>query len=105
MVRWVQLLCAVLLSVALAWSWGASAQTVQKPAKRHAAAGRQIVVRPGKSYLTAGTGATVGSHNKYVTDTFNQPTPTEGTFTGMRGQERILNRFGSPGPGLVLFRF
>ncbi len=105
MVRSVELLGAVLLSVALVWSSDASAQTAHRPAKHQAAAGRQITVRPGKSYLTAGTGATVGSQNKYVTDTFNQPTPNEGTFTGMRGQERLLNRFDNPGPGLVLFRF
>ncbi len=103
MVRWAQLLGAASLSFALAASSGASAQTVQKPAKRQAPAGHQIIVRPGKSYLTAGTGANVGSQNKYVTDTFNQPPATEGTFTGMRGRERLMNQFN--GPGIPLFRF
>ncbi len=103
MVRWVQLLGAVSIAVALASSVAARAQTVQKSAKRQAAGGHQIIVRPGKSYLTAGTGANVGSHNSYVRDTFNQSLPTEGTFTGMRGRERLLDRFS--GPGIPLFRF
>jgi hypothetical protein len=103
MVRWAQLLGAASLTVALASSSGASAQTAHKPTKRQAPAGHQIIVRPGKSYLSAGTGANVGSQNKYVTDTFNQPPATDGTFAGMRGRERLMNQFN--GPGIPLFRF
>ena len=58
------------------------------------------------SCLTAGTQVPVGSvGNGYVYGTFNQPTPIEGTFMGMRGQERLTDRFGNTGPGLTLFRF
>ena len=43
--------------------------------------------------------------NGYALDTFNQATPIEGTFSGMRGRERLTDQFGNPGPGLTLFRF
>ena len=46
---------------------------------------------------------TVG--NGYVYDTFNQPTPIEGTFMGMRGRERLTDQFGNAAPGLTLFKF
>jgi hypothetical protein len=78
---------------------------LQKRAKHPAPAGRQITVHARPSYLTLGGGASVGSHNGYVLDTFNQPTPIEGTFTGLRGRERIEDQFGNPAPGLTLFRF
>jgi hypothetical protein len=79
---------------------------LQRRAKHQAPAGRQITVHPRPSYLTAGTQVPVGSvGNGYVYDTFNQPTPIEGTFTGMRGRERITDQFGNPGPGITLFRF
>ena len=69
-------------------------------------AGRQITVHARPSYLTAGTQVPVGSTgNGYVYDTFNQPSPIQGTFMGMRGQERLTDRFGNAGPGLTLFRF
>jgi hypothetical protein len=65
-------------------------------------AGRQITVHARPSYLTLGTQAPVGTvGNGYVYSTFNQPTPIEGTFMGMRGRERLSD----PAPGLVLFRF
>ena len=71
------------------------------------AAGRQITVRKSaNSYLTLGgvAGPAVTSPNNYVLDTFSPPAPNEGTFTGMRGRERVLdNRF--DGPGVPLFRF
>ena len=58
------------------------------------------------SWLTAGTQAPVGTvGNGYVYSTFNQPTPIEGTFQGMRGREQITDQFGNSGPGLTLFRF
>jgi len=79
---------------------------LQKRAKHPAPAGRQITVHARPSYLTAGTQVPVGSTgNGYVYDTFNQATPIEGTFTGLRGRERIQDQFGNPGPGLTLFRF
>jgi hypothetical protein len=79
---------------------------LQKRAKHPAPAGRQITVHARPSYLTAGTQVPVGSvGNGYVYDTFNQPTPIEGTFTGLRGRERITDQFGNPGPGITLFRF
>ena len=68
----------------------------KKRAKHPAPAGRQITVHARPSYLTAGTQVPVGSvGNGYVYDTFNQPTPIEGTFTGMRGRERIEDQFGN----------
>ena len=80
---------------------------LQKRAKHAAApAGRDITVHARPSYLTAGTQAPVGSvGNGYVYDTFNQPTPIEGTFSGMRGRERLTDQFGNAAPGLALFRF
>jgi hypothetical protein len=79
---------------------------LQKRAKHPEPAGRQITVHPRPSYLTAGTQVPVGSvGNGYVYDTFNQPSPIEGTFTGMRGRERLTDQFGNPSTGLTLFRF
>jgi hypothetical protein len=79
---------------------------LQKRAKHPAPAGRQITVHARPSYLSAGTQVPVGTvGNGYVYDTFNQPTPIEGTFTGLRGRTRIEDQFANPGPGLTLFRF
>ena len=39
--------------------------------------------------------------NNYVTSTFDQPSPIEGTFAGYRGRERLQYA----DPGLPLFRF
>ncbi len=75
---------------------------LRKRAKPSAPAGRQITVHARPSYLTLGTQAPVGTvGNGYVYSTFNQPTPVEGTFMGMRGRERLTE----PSPGLTLFRF
>jgi hypothetical protein len=77
---------------------------LKKRAARRPAApeGRQITVHARPSWLTAGTQAPVGTvGNGYVYSTFDQPTPIEGTFMGMRGRERLTD----PAPGLVLFRF
>jgi hypothetical protein len=75
---------------------------LRKRAKPSAPAGRQITVHARPSYLTLGTQAPVGTvGNGYVYSTFNQPTPVEGTFMGMRGRERITDA----APGLTLFRF
>ena len=79
---------------------------LQKRAKHPAPAGRQITVHPRPSYLTAGTQAPVGTvGNGYVYSTFDQPTPIEGTFMGMRGRERLSDPFSNAAPGLTLFRF
>lgn len=79
---------------------------LKKRAKHPEPAGRQITVHARPSYLTAGTAVPVGSvGNGYVYDTFNQPTPIEGTFTGMRGRERLTDQFGNAAPGWTLFKF
>ncbi len=79
---------------------------LKKRAKRPVPEGRQITVHARPSYLTAGTQVPVGSvGNGYVYGTFNQPTPIEGTFMGMRGRERVTDQFGNAAPGLTLFRF
>jgi hypothetical protein len=72
---------------------------------RHPAVGRQIIVRPGPSYLTAGVGASFGSHNAYVLDTFKplQRDTVQGTFVGLRGSDRLPNRFTVPGSDAPLF--
>ena len=118
MVRFVRLLAAAALAAALAPVPAANAQTGPlEPAKRHettlkkrakhpAPAGRQVTVHARPSYLTAGTQVPLGTvGNGYVYDTFNQPSPIEGTFTGMRGRERLTDQFGNAAPGLTLFRF
>ncbi len=67
--------------------------------------GRQITVHKSAgatpSWLTLGTDAPVGTGNNYVTSTFDQPSPIEGTFAGYRGRERLQYAE----PGLPLFRF
>ena len=79
---------------------------LKKRAKHPAPAGRQITVHARPSYLTAGTQVPVGTvGNGYVYGTFNQPTPIEGTFMGMRGRERLTDQFGNAAPGLTLFKF
>jgi hypothetical protein len=79
---------------------------LKKRAAKPAPTGRQITVHARPSYLTLGTQAPVGTvGNGYVYSTFNQPTPIEGTFMGMRGRERITDPLGNAAPGLTLFRF
>jgi len=80
--------------------------TLKKRAKHPVPEGRQITVHARPSWLTAGTQVPVGTvGNGYVYSTFNQPTPIEGTFMGMRGRERITDPLGNAAPGLTLFRF
>jgi hypothetical protein len=118
MVRFVRLLAAAALAAGLGAAPAANAQTGPlQPAKPHATtlkkrarhpapAGRQITVHARPSYLTAGTQVPVGTvGNGYVYDTFNQPTPIEGTFVGMRGRERLTDQFGNAAPGWTLFKF
>jgi hypothetical protein len=110
------LLGAASLALFLTASAPVSAQTTTTHAKhpdyhhakhrkpKEVAEGRQITVHKATpSYLTLGPGAAeVGTGNNYVLDTFDQPSPIEGTFAGFRGRERI-NQFGVP--GATLFRF
>jgi hypothetical protein len=78
----------------------------KRAAKSSAPAGRQITVHARPSWLTLGTQAPVGTvGNGYVYSTFNQATPIEGTFQGMRGRERITDPLGNASPGFTLFRF
>jgi hypothetical protein len=91
----------------------ASTPTLHARAKHHQRRhveqpeGRQITVhknpnaRP--SWLMLGTDVPVGTGNNYVTSTFDQPTPIEGTFAGYRGRERLIPQYGVP--GAPLFRF
>ncbi len=131
MVRFVRLLAAAAIAAGLAATPPASAQTgplesgpldrpshvaprkakprrsaMEKRAKHPAPAGRQITVHARPSYLTAGTQVPVGTvGNGYVYGTFNQPTPIEGTFMGMRGRERLIDPFSNAAPAWMLFRF
>lgn len=89
----VSILGAVALGIVLASSL-AEAQTVHHRAKHPAAAGRQITVRKGvEPWLTLGTWAPVGSRQAYVLDTFRPPqrNAIQGTFQGMRGNDRLPN--------------
>ena len=110
MVSSVQRLGAAALALLLA-APSADAQTVtgnarSPKARPSAATGRQITVHKATpSYLTLGPNAGVGYGNNYVTDTFAQPSPIQGTFAGSRGREALGddNRF--DGPGIPEFRF
>jgi hypothetical protein len=107
----VRFLGAVTLGVVLGSSCVANAQTVQNAQTAHhrvrhpVAAGHQIIVHPRESYLTAGVGASFGSHNGYVLDTLNplQRDTIQGTFVGLRGSDRLPNRFTVPGSEAPLF--
>ncbi len=55
------------------------------------------------SWLTLGPDASVGAGNNYVTDTFDQPSAVQGTFSGYRGRERVIKGYGVP--GATLFQF
>ncbi len=107
---------AASLALAFAAPGPAGAQTTTTHAKhpdyhhakhrkpKEVAEGRQITVHKATpSYLTLGPrAAEVGAGNNYVLDTFDQPSPIQGTFTGLQGRSRI-NQFGVPGE--PLFRF
>ncbi len=119
-VRW---LGAALIGAALASAAQAQAQTAPASGtptlharakhhhRRHVAEpeGRQITVhksaqRATPSWLTLGNDASVGTGNNYVTSTFDQPSPVEGTFQGYRGRGRIYPQFDVPGvPQFKLF--
>jgi len=124
MVRSVRLLGTALIGAALASPAGAqtapapsaAAQTptIHARARHHVRKhhveqpeGRQITVRKNTnatpSWLTLGADAPVGSDNGYVTSTFDQPSPVEGTFSGYRGRERLVPQYGVPGAPLFKF--
>jgi hypothetical protein len=107
MARSAKVVGAGALGIALALSGATSAETVHHRARHPAAAGRQITVHAGEPFLTAGVGASVGSRNRYVLDTLRPPyrSTVEGTFVGMRGDERLPNRFSVPGSNEPLFTF
>lgn len=107
MMRSANLVGAAALSAAIGLSSIANAETARGSAIRSAPVGRQIIVHPREPYLTAGTGATVGSLNRYLWDTFRPPyrNSVQGTFVGMRGEDRLPNRFTVPGSDEPLFTF
>lgn len=118
MIRSVRLIAAALTAVMLA-SFAeaqtpapASSPTLHARARHHGhqqaalPEGRQITVHKRSnatpSWLTLGPAAasTSGGPN-YVTSTFDQPSPVEGTFTGYRGRERLQYA----DPAYPLFKF
>jgi hypothetical protein len=94
MTRPASFLGAIALGIVLASS-SAQAQTVHHRAKRPVAAGHQITVRKGvEPWLTLGTWAPVGSRQGYALDTLTTPmrrNTVQGTFVGMRGNDRLPN--------------
>ena len=119
--RWAGWFGAALIAAAV-WA-PAQAQTTTATPTLHARArhhpkhhvvsrereGRQITVHKSAtnatpSWLTLGNdGAPVGSGNNYVTSTFDQPSAVQGTISGYRGQERLIDRYGVPGASLFQF--
>ena len=96
----VSLLGAIALGVVVA-STCADAQPVHHRAKHPAPGGRQITVHQGvEPWLTLGTWAPVGSRNSYALDTFIQPqaqrTSNQGSFSGIRGLDRLPNEVSLP---------
>lgn len=92
----VSLFGAVALGIVLASSC-AQAQPVHHRVHHRAAAhdiGREITVRKGvEPWLTLGTWAPVGSRQGYALDTFRplDHNTVQGTFVGMRGNDRLPN--------------
>jgi len=99
---------AAALGLALAVAGAASAETVPHPKHGKAAThrtpqSRGITVHNGTpSWLTLGPDASSRAGN-YAAETFNQPSPVQGTFTGYRGRERLIDQYGVP--SAPLFRF
>jgi len=100
--RRIRLLSAVALGI-LVGSSCAEAQTVHHRAHHQPAAspaGHDITVRKGvEPWLTLGTWAPVGSRNGYALDTLQSPTQrntVQGTFVGMRGNDRLPNEVSLP---------
>ncbi len=119
MVRSVRLCAAALIGAALVSAAEAqtpgpeATPTIHARARHHGhkhyveqPEGRQITVHKRAnatpSWLTLGPAASTESGGaNYVTSTFNQPSPVEGTFTGYRGRERLQYT----DPGYPLFKF
>jgi len=99
MMRQFGLLGAAALGIVLASS-SADAQTVHHRTKHPAPAGRQIIVREAvEPWLTLGTWAPVGSRQAYAIDTLRPPlqrNSVQGTFVGMRGNDRLPNEIRLP---------
>jgi hypothetical protein len=94
----VSLLGAAALGIVLATSC-ADAQTIHHRAKHSTEVGRQIIVRQGvEPWLTLGTWAPVGSRQGYALDTLQPPqrTSNEGSFSGVRGIDRLPNNGSLP---------
>ena len=91
------LVVSVTVGVILASSC-AQAQTVHHRARHPAAAGREVTVHAREAWLTAGTGASVGSRNGYVLDTFRPPRrdAVQNTFVDGRGLEFLPNQYSLP---------
>ena len=97
------------LALALAVAGAASAETVPhhpkhaKGAAHRAPEGHDITVHNATpSWLTLGPDAGSRAGN-YAAETFDQASPVQGTFTGYRGQERLIDQYGVP--SAPLFRF
>ena len=97
--------CAI--GVAFCLSCAANAEPIHHRARHAADAGRQIVVHPRDSFLTAGTGASFGAHNAHVLNTLKPPyrNTIQGTFVGLRGEDRLPNQYAVPGSNEPLFTF
>ncbi len=116
MVRLVQFIGAALLALALASS-AAEAQTQTakqstihprtthwRRVEKRKEEGHQVTVHEGTpSWLTLGNSASVGRGDNYLTNTFDQPSAVEGTFSGYRGRERLTNQYGVLGRPLFQF--
>ena len=110
MVIRIKILGAAALALGLAAGGVANAQTPQqhhpkqKSAKLKAQGGHDVTVHNATpSWLTLGPDANSRAASSYATDTFDQASPIQGTFTGMRGREQLIDRFGAG--GATLFNF
>ena len=100
---------ALALALAVAGAGAASAETVSHRPKyakgeaHRAAQARDVTVHNATpSWLTLGPDAGSRAGN-YAAETFDQASPVQGTFTGYRGQERLIDQYGVP--SAPLFRF
>jgi hypothetical protein len=101
MMRAIGLFSAVAVGFIVASS-GADAQTVRHRAHHRpiqSPAGHDVTVHAGVApWLTLGTWAPVGSRNGYALDTLRPPerNTIQGTFSGMRGNDRLPNDVSLP---------
>ena len=95
----VSLFGAAALGIVLASSCAAGADGSSPRRSIRPRAGRQITVRQGvEPWLTLGTWAPVGSRQGYALDTLRPPqrNTVQGTFVGMRGNDRLPNDVSLP---------